>query len=593
MAGDRNAMESKYTSNYRSHKILIKIVIFPHMSMNNRYTIGSGKSEIKCFKESIGMMGYGMPENIVKKQETPLYARSFLIKDESNNLTLYTCCEIAFIAPSIKRIVLDRIQSDSNLNGIEDHNFLLTAQHTHSAPGGFFHYPFYNVTSKGFHQDIQEAIIEGIVSSIKMAASSQRENCTIELKKHQVPENVEIAWNRSIHAYNSNFDQSIANTETHKAVNREMVMLTFHSSDKNQIGSINFFGVHATCVGNTNQSISSDNKGYAAKFMEEAIPDSISIFAQSETADVSPYYHGPNDVKLRGEIHGKDEHVYAENHGKLQYEQAMKTNNSVGNLINGSIASSIMISDFSNLKSSPKYSNNDYNAYTTEGIHGTGFFAGTPVDGPGISPGLKKVLDGIAKVVKFRRLKLGKDKEHFQKLYTMQEPKSLATESKRKRMFGSEIHKCVIPSFTDPAIKEVKKQSANGALDEHALIPNILPLQLIRIGQLILIGCPGEITTVGGAELKALVLKKLKPEGVEEVILSSYANCYMGYITTYSEYLSQSYEAGHTPFGKWTHAALLTEFEKVCDNLIEGTTAKYNTQEPIFSEKTLKLRSFS
>ena len=48
-----------------------------------------------------------------------------------------------------------------------------------------------------------------------------------------------------------------------------------------------------------NQSISSDNKGYAANYFEKASDQEVvAIFAQSSSGDISPHFHGPRQKKL-------------------------------------------------------------------------------------------------------------------------------------------------------------------------------------------------------------------------------------------------------------------------------------------------------
>ena len=45
---------------------------------------------------------------------------------------------------------------------------------------------------------------------------------------------------------------------------------------------------------------------------------------------------------------------------------------------------------------------------------------------------------------------------------------------------------------------------------------------------------------------------------MRQVLLCTYANDYMGYVTTNEEYQEQCYEGGHTIFGQWTLAAFQT-----------------------------------
>src|SRR6185295_2296657 len=114
--------------------------------------------------------------------------------------------------------------------------------------------------------------------------------------------------------------------DTRTAMDRVMRGLKIQRSDGTALGSINWFGVHGTCVDNRNRAISSDNKGFASTLFEEAYPGTVSLSPQEKAGDVSPNYHGP-DRKLmrtyrrsRRKDHG---HGLARSNGALQAAQAM------------------------------------------------------------------------------------------------------------------------------------------------------------------------------------------------------------------------------------------------------------------------------
>ncbi len=111
----------------------------------------------------------------------------------------------------------------------------------------------------------------------------------------------------------------------------------------------------------------------------------------------------------------------------------------------------------------------------------------------------------------------------------------------------------------------MNKQASVGAIDHSLLVPNVVPLQLIKIGDLTLLCCPGEITTVAAKRLKVTVQQEL--ESTQKVWLASYCNDYMGYVTTFEEYQQQAYEGGHTLYGQWTLAALQTKFQYFAEQL--------------------------
>jgi len=74
------------------------------------------------------------------------------------------------------------------------------------------------------------------------------------------------------------------------------------------------------------------------------------------------------------------------------------------------------------------------------------------------------------------------------------------------------------------------------------MVPQILQVQLVKIGQYALIAFPSEITTMAGRRLKKTVLDSLSSVGVKYVTISALTNGYAQYVTTKEEYDIQWYE---------------------------------------------------
>ena len=54
-------------------------------------------------------------------------------------------------------------------------NVLISSQHTHSGPGGYFQYYLFDFTSLGFVEASLVALVNGIVKSIRMAHENLKE----------------------------------------------------------------------------------------------------------------------------------------------------------------------------------------------------------------------------------------------------------------------------------------------------------------------------------------------------------------------------------------------------------------------------------
>ncbi len=547
------------------------------------YRIGFSKIAVQYPKLEVGMMGYGMWENRVKEKETALYARAVAIELNEDCL-VFVNVEMAFITPGVRREVLLRLKRHESKLKLRERNLMLTAQHTHSGPGGFSEYAYYSFTTPGFSKEIRNAFVAAIVKSI-LAAYKNKVLAKLSYKEKAFDASVDVAWNRSLKAYNCNLENKARKADSAQALDRRMYLMQVDSKEGKVLGTINWFGVHATAIGNDNVKVSSDNKGYAAGFLENEYPGTVHIFAQGKAGDVSPHFHGVGAVEKREKVRKEGDHLYAMKNGEKQFLQAKRIIDEVSCIeIEGQLDSELFYTDYTRVKVDPEFTDGVEGARTSEACFGVPFFEGTPIDGRGASFIAIAVLKSLNKL-------WNKKKEDLKK---SQGSKDIVINASTKELFGKGTMD-VLPSFMDNSIREINKQSRSEALVEHTLIPVVLPVQVWILGSVAILGVPGEITTMAGARLEEQVERTLKEVGVRKVILSSYANSYMGYITTKEEYDVQLYEGGHTVFGQWTLAAFQTKFKKLCVEMIKPKSEReidYKTKPPVFSEDELNRRSY-
>lgn len=75
--------------------------------------------------------------------------------------------------------------------------------------------------------------------------------------------------------------------------------------------------------------------------------------------------------------------------------------------------------------------------------------------------------------------------------------------------------------------------------------PQIVPTQIITIGSAVILGVPGEITTMAGRRLRSEIEAIGEQTGQDLVVLpTGMANTYASYFTTFEEYQVQRYEGG-------------------------------------------------
>ncbi|KFA90214.1 neutral/alkaline non-lysosomal ceramidase N-terminal domain-containing protein [Archangium violaceum] len=87
--------------------------------------------------------------------------------------------------------------------------------------------------------------------------------------------------------------------------------------------------------------------------------------------------------------------------------------------------------------------------------------------------------------------------------------------------------------------------------------PHTLPLRLLKVGEVWLMGCPGEPTTWLTHELAQV----MRARGAREVMVAAVCGDYAGYLTTEREYQAQHYEGSSTLWGRNTEHWLVEHFD--------------------------------
>ena len=574
--------------------------------------VGTGKATITAFHKGAGMMGYGMHFNFADGVDTELHARAFLFREAGSGRTLaFVNCEICFVTNSIKQGVVERLQRERPELGLDEASLMLCAQHTHSGPGGYSHYAFYNFTIPGFVPEVWAAIVDGVVEAI-LAAAETLGPATLRHAVGEFAPQVEVAFNRSLAAYNANKDVTpLPARDWHLAVDRAMDLLRIEDASGEDSppglrGAISWFGVHATSLSNDNHLTNWDNKGYAADALEtraraRGSSTFVGAFAQATAGDVTPNFVFDRKKRwMRGKF--ADDRVSARWHGERQAEKAeeLLDRAAAAPAIEGALDCVLAYVDLSDVRCDPEFAGGVTDARTSSACVGVDMLAGTR-EGPGMPTPIALAARAAAWSVRAwertRSLWQGAARrEAVRRKYRSQGRKRIIIETGARRLLGTRnVSRVPVPSFVDPTLATFKKHHRSGGLEDAPWTPQILPLQIFVIGTLALVAVPGELTTVAGRRLRETVHQELRGRGVDRVLLTTYANSYSGYICTNEEYQHQRYEGSHTVFGQWTLAAYRTEFRALARRLLtpaESRPERAGEPRPRrFSTRELSLRA--
>jgi neutral ceramidase len=513
------------------------------------YDIGTGIADVTDTAAGLPMQGMADRNQVSTGVESPLYARAFVIAESPS---VGAGARVAIIVADIwagTRKVKDQVLARlaTNCPGLyTEENTLLAGTHTHSAPGGYSGMLMYDFdfVRGGCDEATVSCIAEGCARAVEMAEAGLAPG-RIYVNSGEV---IDCGGNRSEPAYLCNpqaeRDQWGADTD------REMLLLKFVKVDggaERPVGVLNWYAIHATDRGQTNTLVCGDNKGYASFLFEQQMgsaagqPDAfVAAFANANCGDVSP------NVELGHPPDGVHDRAQMEKHGRQQFEAAFQLFQTATEVLTGPVEYRHTRTDFSNVATGASAGTRTWPAAL-----GISFTAGSsedsvPVPNLGIREGLTVTNISDGDVVITAAATLG-----------------LST------IFGVSV----VDQATATSVRAghlPKPVVFMPGVEAHPAVPQVLPVQLLRVGTFALLGIPGELTTMAGRRLRATVLNAMKGIPVTHVALGTYANEYSQYITTLEEYGSQQYEGASTLFGPHTLEAYQQVAASLASAIIQG-----------------------
>lgn len=328
-----------------------------------------------------------------------------------------------------------------------------------------------------------------------------------------------------------------------------MTVLKLVNTSGNALGMVSWFAVHNTSMGNDNHLVSADNKGYAAYLFEKDMHTDYSekktfaaAFAQSNCGDVSPNIYGGESGWGSNDFEST---WYA---GKKQYEAAKSLFDTAYTKLSNNLEYRHQFVDFSREQLLPEYADGQSGKGTYTAAIGLSF-AGGAEDGPSFL---------------YPTIHEGMTQDNSNMSDIMNELSSWY----ETIAYGNGDTELWKQHYPKPILSAIGMQNPPWT-------PEILPVQIFKLGQLAILGAPVEITTVAGRRLRARVsdtLKAIEPEN--HIVIAGLSNAYAGYVATKEEYDMQHYEGASTHFGPWTLNAFIQNFDELAKAMVDGTSAE-------------------
>ncbi|KAL5336486.1 Neutral/alkaline nonlysosomal ceramidase [Aspergillus crustosus] len=561
-----------------------------YLADDSIFLLGAGKADITGPVVEVGFGGYADLDQIGTGVRQRIYSRAFIVANPSSldDTWVYVILDTLAGDTGVRHGVLEGLASLYG-NRYDDRNLALVGTHSHSGPGAWYNYLLPQIPNKGFSKQSYNAIVDGVLLSIQRAHESLAPGRltfgTIDVEDANI--------NRSPYSYDANPENEKARYSSN--VDKTLTLLKFDRETDNKTSAIlTFFPVHGTSLYGNNTLVTGDNKGVAAWLFERSVQDDteftdnfVAGFSQSSVGDTSPNVLGAwcedgsgeqcnyTDSTCGGKsaaCHGRGPFFRENDQGaKSAFEIGRRQYAAARELHSQLDADAIQIRRSSQVSSFHLFQNmegytfrspfNSSTLSTCSAALGFSFAAGT-TDWPG----------------------------YFD--FTQND----TTPAERNPLWY------IVRGFLHPPTPEQKicQEPKDVLLDvgeitsPYTWTPNIVDIQLLRVGQLLVVISTSEVTTMAGRRWKEAIANSASEVlSVSDplVVLGSPANTYAHYVTTEEEYGIQRYEGASTLYGPNTLAAYINLTLTYLPYLDESSPQEYppptGVEPPINTDKSL------
>ncbi|MHA1121557.1 MAG: neutral/alkaline non-lysosomal ceramidase N-terminal domain-containing protein [Candidatus Heimdallarchaeota archaeon] len=526
------------------------------------YKVGIGMYDCTGPAAEQTMLGYSDSEQRTLGIADRQWVRAFVIKDKNSNYLCLAVADIGMVFQSIKNEVLNRLPKKIN-SVLKTDNVMLSATHTHSGPAGYSYYPIFNISSKGFCKQTFEAIVNGYVQAIIRAWNNMKP-ASIFINTNEL---LDCGGQRSREAWESNPQKE---RDKFGDTDKSISLLKIIDTSGKLIGTIVFYALHATSIGIKNRLISSDNRGYASRFLERMYendpynydPNFIAAFPSANGADVSPNVgqgHPPG---------GEEDYRRMKVISDKLIQKTLQMINSESEEIFGNIKYGQMNVDLANIQI------NGTNRSTCDGALGVSITGASSEDN---SSPIPIFVEGLTKS-EFLKGEVSRKYSFRKKVLTF-----------LLDLIWHDIDdsEWVEAQGEKPILVPVGRAKFRGM----PFYPHIFPFQIFKLGSICIIGFPGEMTSMAGIRLKNKILKVFNGTEVKYSILNCYANSFAHYTTTKEEYSQQHYEGASTLFGPNQLEAIQQEYQKLAEMIRDNEIIPQGVQFPRFLNRLKRFRT--
>ncbi len=265
---------------------------------------GAGSASITppVDKWKVTLGGYGARN---RKPATGVHdevmAKALVFKSGEKKVAI-AVIDLVEVSDEIRSAVLERLKG----SGFGDQNLLLTATHSHSAPGAVEKIIIASLIFGKYSQKVVDFIADGVVKAINQAESNLKP-AVVKIAQKQVPG---LTRNRRVPSYNYDtrrFSTPFDPAHPEGITDDTITVIRVDDKSGKPIAILVHFATHATTLGADNFLISADWPGVMRKEIEKHYPGAVVIYMNGAEGDQAPNIttkDDPDDFKCM-EMFGK------------------------------------------------------------------------------------------------------------------------------------------------------------------------------------------------------------------------------------------------------------------------------------------------
>lgn len=503
-------------------QVVVRYVAGQDETPPQTFMAGAATVDITPPPGSLPRAGYSTWSTIGQGFRTRLYARAYYLRDRDGDSHVIVQTDLA-TGSRILHTRLGEVLAQST--EIDASRITLTATHTHSAPGQFVGSQFYNKhisNEPGFAADYFEFLVERISQAVLEARRNQR-------PARLATGHIDV-WgltrNRSLEAYVENQtvgNKSLGDNRTFHSVNPTLYMVRIdglsEQGDYRPMAAFASFSIHGTALPQSEPLFNADVWAYIHKDWEWAVQ---ADYQPGWDLHFSAFEGTHGDVAPAARF-GLLSYIEARRIGQGIARQAIALYRQLDDRLTDQVDLRTAIRHV-NIRQEPRIGEVEI---CTDAAVGTPLVAAPREHTSPVIGHLPMIRQGSRR--------WGEEADSCQG---------------RKRILGGDF----LQSLLEP------KDS----------FPDYVLFQLVQINDLVLLPLPFEVTTESGRRFAAAVEEAYRSQGMmaPQVMVTSLAGGYTGYVTTPEEYGRQYYEGGHTLYGKNTQPYLEAQIARLAQDML-------------------------